>query len=459
MKLNAKIHVLVFYPLLLIILSCTLYYFNINIWSFAVVQFSTTTLWLYYMHKLVLNPYTDFSNTLKSYISGNVSIKGITSEMDAEKLPGYTFRKVIQYQQDQEKHQHQLLEQLRSSNVLLERNSRITDSIMQITSEVLSSGEIDKTLQVILDKAIEIIPNAQKGSILIYDGKELHFRAVRGYDFDVLKKLSLGIKELFQYDTKDFYQPCIISNPESFNKKRMDANKFETLREGRGFELKSVLSCAILVDNQFYGVINLDNEEDDCAFTDEDKPLIKHLSVQIGIALKNTILIERILYLSRYDNLTEIYNRSYFEELATKAYYNCKSKGSRLLLLMMDINELKHTNDTYGHEAGDLLLKTFVIGVSRNISPNDIFARIGGDEFAAIFTDKDSSEVEKIINRIKTDFENSPFTYDGSNKVCNITFGYGTAVFPIDTVDLEGLFRLADSRMYEDKKRTKNLSS
>ena len=63
--------------------------------------------------------------------------------------------------------QKDLMEKLKNTNILLERSNKITDSIMQITSEILSSGEIDKVIQTTLDKAIEIIPNAQKGSILI----------------------------------------------------------------------------------------------------------------------------------------------------------------------------------------------------------------------------------------------------------------------------------------------------
>lgn len=461
MKTMLKRHNAIFYLILLIILSAIPYYVllrnHINVWSFVILQFSAAVLWLFYLQKWILHPYLDFVNTLKSYICENSSIMSCTSEADAEKYPGYTLKEIIRHQHEQEKHHQQLLEQLRSSNILLERNNKITDSIMQITSEVLSSGEINETLQVILDKAIEIIPNAQKGSILIYDGKDLHYRAVRGYDFEVLKKLRLSIKEIFQYDSMDFYQPCIISNPESFNRKHLDSGKYEILKEGKGFELKSILSCAILVDGEFYGVINLDNEEDSCAFTDEDKPLIKHLSAQIGIALKNTMLIERILYLSRHDSLTGIYNRSYCEDLLTRFYHQCKSDGSKFSLLIFDINELKHTNDTYGHEAGDLLLKAFVNGVHSNIGANDIFARFGGDEFAVIFINKDSDDVEKVIGKIKAGFEHTPFTYCGST-IANITFGYGIAVFPNDAVDLDGLLRLADWRMYEDKKKSKNLS-
>lgn len=354
----------------------------------------------------------------------------------------------------QEKEQQALLEKLKNNNLLLQRNSKITDSIMHITSEILSSGEINQVLQTILDKAIEIIPNAQKGSILIFNGSGLEFRASHGYDFEVLKNLQFGLDEIFQYNSQDFYEPCIINNPESFNKERLEGEKFDMLREGRGFELKSILSCAIQVDNEFYGIINLDSTEDKHAFSSEDKPLIKHLATQIGIALKNARLIEKILFLSRHDSLTGIYNRCYFEELLMRIYQQYKATGSLFSLAILDINDLKKINDSYGHEAGDLLLKRFVQGIKINLSKDDIFARYGGDEFAIIFTDKCRPNAEHVIEMARKYFEDNTFMYCGK-QITTITFGCGITEFPAETSEYNELVRLADSRMYKEKKKRK----
>lgn len=352
------------------------------------------------------------------------------------------------------KNHRALLKKLRNNNILLERNCKITDAIMQITSEVLSSGEIDEVLQTILDKAIEIIPNAQKGSILIYNNDRLEYRAAHGYDFEVLKHLHLSIEDLFQHNSKDFYEPCIINNPESYNKERMESNKFEMLREGRGFELKSVLSCAIQVDNEFYGIINLDNTKKENAFTNEDKPLIKHLATQTGIALKNARLIEKILYLSRHDSLTGIYNRCYFEEVLMRTFMQAKAADSLFSLAILDINDLKIINDTHGHEAGDLLLKRFADSVKDYLSKDDIFARYGGDEFVLIFSGKGRAQAEDIIKKIRLGFSKSPYNYCGM-PVTNISFGCGITEFPAEASELDALIRLADKKMYRNKIKSK----
>jgi len=350
--------------------------------------------------------------------------------------------------------QKDLIKKLRSSNTLLKRNSMITESIMKITSEVLASGEIDYILQTIIDKAIEIIPGAQKGNILIYDGSVLEFKVSRGYDSNVLENLKLSIEEVFQYDSEDFFEPCIVNNQERFNRERLPDYKYEILQKGLGMNPKSTLSCAFQVDNEFCGIINLDNMDDNKAFSKEDKPLIKHLAVQIGIALKNARQIEKILFLSRHDSLTGIYNRCYFEELLMHTIQTSKASASVFSLAMLDINDLKYINDTYGHEAGDLMLKKFAQCVNEFITGDDIFARYGGDEFAIIFKDNDKIQAANKINNIRQALLNLPFTYCGKT-IVSIGFGCGIVQFPADGSEFQDFMRLADKRMYKDKKKSK----
>lgn len=448
-----------FIAFLLLLASGGHIYYNIlsgymSVWIFIAFELAFIFMWIQLARKWFISTRNDFIKTLQE----NTSYSDLTEELCRSISEDvFTFDiidKIISYHLKQEKKQQALLEKLRNNNLLLQRNSRITDSIMDITSEILSSGEIDEVLQTILDKAIEIIPNAQKGSILIFNGSTLEFRAVCGYDFEVLKTLRLGLEEIFQYNSKDLYEPCIITNPEIFNKERLEGDKFDLLKEARGFELKSILSCAIQVDSEFYGIINLDNTEDSHAFRKDDIPLIKHLATQIGIALKNARLIEKILYLSRHDGLTGIYNRCYFEELLMRIFQQYRSSGSVFSLAIIDINELKGVNDSYGHEAGDLLLRKFVQGVKEGLSENDIFARYGGDEFAIIFTDKSKAQAEETIKNIRSAFSNTPFNYCGK-QVTKITFGCGITEFPSETAEYDELVKLADARMYKEKKKRK----
>lgn len=367
---------------------------------------------------------------------------------------GDLIRTIINYQNVQQNEQQLLMDKLTYTNTLLERNSKITDTIMQITSEILASGEIDHVLQTVLEKAIEIIPNATKGSILLYNGTNLEFRAVHGYNPEAFRNVTLEVEEIFQHSLTDFFEPCIIKDAEGYNRIHMTQEKSEYLRENEVYEIESILSCAILVDNEFLGVINLDSAKGSDLFTKEDMPLIKHLATQIGIALKNAWLIEKILYLSKHDSLTGICNRCSFEDYLMKVYQQSKTSGEIFSLVLLDLNDLKKVNDTYGHEAGDLMLKNFARGIKDSLEDEEMFARYGGDEFAIIFPGISKEKAEARLKAVMSVFEDNPLSYCGK-RITNISFSYGITEFPSDTAEFEELIRLSDLRMYKNKEESK----
>ncbi len=452
-----KIIIFVLFLLLLVLFNHIYYQLlspYIGLWLIITVEIAWNGFGLFLFHKW----YKEISWKAVKIIEENSTDKNFSREVSRiiskDTFHADIIKIIVDYQNKQQEEHQRLLDRLTQSNTLLQRNNKITDSIMQITSEILASGEIDRIMQTILDKAIEIIPNAQKGSILIYNGCNLEFRATHGYAPEDLKDVTLEIEELFQYYLPDFYEPCIVNDPESFNKKHMSGDKFESLRQNEVFDLKSVLSCAIQIDNEFYGVINLDITEGTELFRKEDMPLIKHLAAQIGIALKNAGLIEKIFYLSRHDSLTGIYNRCSFEEQLMRIYQQSRTSGQVFTLVILDINDLKKVNDTYGHEAGDLLLKIFSKVVNSRLEADDIFARYGGDEFALIFPDKTSEQSEAEIKAIMTVFSEAPLMYCGK-RIANISFSFGMTEFPADTNDFNELIKLSDARMYKNKEETK----
>ncbi len=347
----------------------------------------------------------------------------------------------------------ELMKQLQHKNELLESSNKLTKTIMSITNDILFAEDLDLIIQNILESAIQIIPHAQKGSILMYNGEYLEFKAMYGYNYEVLKGVKFDITECFQYKSNNFYDPIIIQDVEEFNR-NLNREKFEALKNSRSFELKAVISCAIRVDNEFLGIINIDNVDYINAFTEQDRPLIKHLADQMGLALKNAKLIEKTLYLSRHDSLTGIYNRSYFEELLEKHYINARRATECFTLVAFDINYLKNTNDNYGHEAGDKLIKSFVYLINSHPDRPNIFARTGGDEFSAVFFNKDYQSTADIISSYCSSFKGAPFVFE-EKELFEITFGYGISSYPMDSESKEDLLRIADKKMYDNKKISK----
>ncbi|OGO76699.1 MAG: hypothetical protein A2Y23_10935 [Clostridiales bacterium GWB2_37_7] len=409
---------------------------------------------IYFSHKYYLRPYkilfSEVNNCYKEMI--NELAMDEDNNLPSQKQ-AHSLEEMLNLYKSAQKHQLEMVCQLKNTNKVLDQNNKFANAIVQITSEILRSGDIHGILQLILNKAIEIIPNAQKGSILLYNEDYLEYKAMYGYDMEALKDFKFNFNEIFQYHVEDIYEPMIITEIEKFNSK-LNKDKFNVLKDTKSFDLKCSISCAISIDNQFYGTINIDNTENSNAFIDEHKPIIKYFAEQIGVALKNAQLLEKILYLSHYDSMTNICNRSYCEEQIRVLHKECEKNNQGYSLVVLDMNDLKQINDSYGHEAGDKLIVTFTNYISSMEQKPDIFGRIGGDEFALVYSNRTNDQVIALLKDIKCYFSHIPFHYNNRD-LLNITFGFGICSYPDEASDIPTLFRIADQRMYDDKRKSK----
>ncbi|WP_176167234.1 sensor domain-containing diguanylate cyclase [Mesobacillus jeotgali] len=151
-----------------------------------------------------------------------------------------------------------------------------------------------------------------------------------------------------------------------------------------------------------------------------------------------------------HDALTGIHNRAYFEKQA--AFYNKKNVPAAIILC--DLDNLKTTNDSFGHKQGDLLLietaKLLAAFTSNEIS----VSRIGGDEFALLLRGKSEEEIINLVKFIQSSIE----LYNQENPNCPIGLSIGHAYTSRSMGRMEELMALADTRMYDAKRHRKNYS-
>jgi diguanylate cyclase len=155
-------------------------------------------------------------------------------------------------------------------------------------------------------------------------------------------------------------------------------------------------------------------------------------------------------WLAHHDELTGLPNRRSFEDHLASAIERCRRENTNLALFMLDLDGFKQINDTYGHHAGDHLLRHVAHTLRERVQGFDILARLGGDEFTMLTScDPGSSHtVEQLRDAIRKAIE-EPFTLDGHH--LNISASVGVAVFPEDADDATRLLRIADLRMYSAK--------
>ncbi|WP_444994662.1 EAL domain-containing protein [Aliikangiella sp. IMCC44359] len=154
--------------------------------------------------------------------------------------------------------------------------------------------------------------------------------------------------------------------------------------------------------------------------------------------------------MARYDFLTSLPNRSHFDSVANRTLHSALRVNKLVALLYFDINNFKKVNDSYGHAAGDSLLREVAKRLQQTVRETDFVARLGGDEFVLI-TDllDEKKEVYKLVNRLLEAFE-VPIDIEVHQMQCNISIG--VAFFP-DAKTLELLMKQADCAMYEAKEK------
>lgn len=336
----------------------------------------------------------------------------------------------------------------------IEQMNKITKSILQINTEMISSGEINKFLQIILDKVFDIITKGKMGCILLLENNNFCYKATKGYFLDKIKDISYSFENIYQYDINcidDIFKPLIITNPENYL--FHEAYGYNLLKEILCETPRELLTCGIGIDGQIVGFINIFNTDMEEDFNEEDKSLLKYLCYDIAIALKNLKLLENTLHLSRYDSLTGLYNRHYFREILDKTLNIARLSDVTFVLCVLDLNNLKIINDTYGHDAGDELLEKLANVLKTEIGKQAIFGRTGGDEFIGIFINKNKDQVTEIMSEVYMTLKNYTLYFNEDKK--EISFAYGLSEFLKDSDDVEKLLKIADKRMYENKKLMK----
>ncbi|MDD3224194.1 MAG: sensor domain-containing diguanylate cyclase [Clostridium sp.] len=323
---------------------------------------------------------------------------------------------------------------LNEKNIRLEKQLDALTNIVQISQYINSNISDRNLIPMINDMIIGILGAAYSSIYLTDESGILTIKATNKNELLNLEqsKINLLIKEreTFEINSK---------NPLFHNE--LKKSLVHSII-GVPINLGSVFKGYIIVEHTLYNFFNK-----------EHISFISSITNQIGIALENNVLYNKIKETSITDPLLKIYNRRYFFEHIDKVI---KSEPNRnFYIVMVDIDNFKNVNDTYGHQFGDVALIETTNLIKKSVGSENTIARYGGEEIVIyIVGTYENKVVYNMIENIRKNLVNNSIKYEKNE--AKISASFGISKYPQDGNSFEKVLNVADSMLYKAKKQGRN---
>lgn len=344
-----------------------------------------------------------------------------------------------------------LLEELNHSKQRLmasEARSRELSALHQATAALLTTLDPEALLGRILDAAISAIPAANKGMIhlIAQDTGRLEMRASIGYHDPRIRRIRIPGSVGYAVKAVSDKTPLLIHDCAD------DPACKPGQMEFRG-DTQSAIVAPLILRDQVLGSLSLESNQLN-AFNKNDLRLLVSFAATATAAIQNARLHKEAQRMAITDDLTGLYNRRGLYELGQREVERARRFQRPLAAIMMDVDNFKQINDTYGHSAGDQVLQAVAQRCRENLRKIDILGRLGGDEFVILLPETDILTASSVAERVRMYIAEAPVkTHQVS---LDVTVSIGIARATDDINYLDKLLRRADSAMYTAKNGGRN---
>jgi diguanylate cyclase (GGDEF)-like protein/PAS domain S-box-containing protein len=214
------------------------------------------------------------------------------------------------------------------------------------------------------------------------------------------------------------------------------------------------LGVPLTTPNGVIGALVVQSYSGDVRYTVEHQVLLQFVSNQVASAIERTQNATWLQYIAGHDVLTDLPNRELFHDRLETALTAARRDHERLSVLFIDLDRFKQANDTFGHDAGDVLLCETALRIRGCLREADTVGRLGGDEFAVLLHGIHNPEDASAVAEKIRDTLNRPIEIGGHQ--VQISSSIGIAVYPEHGTDRKQLMRHADAAMYAAKKQGRN---
>lgn len=332
---------------------------------------------------------------------------------------------------------------------MLEAEVSALKDLIEVAGAVVSTLDLDTVLKHILTSAMRFA-ETPAGSIALYDGfrNDLTLHAHEGLtpEFVKTERWSVqpgGLTEqvltrgeiLFVNDTAD---TSFFHNPTALN-------------EG----IRSLICVPLMIQSRIVGILYLD----DFVPRDFDQERMKLLSVLASfasMAIDNAQLHARTRIMAITDSLTGLYNHRYFQQIFNRELNRAKRYEKSLAIIMLDVDDFKRFNDTYGHPHGDKVLAAMGDFLGEALRSSDFAFRYGGEEFIVLLPETEFDSALQVAERLRELVERRSVDLLKGIAPHGVTVSVGVAAFPRDGQSRGELFKRVDDLLYRAKGFGKN---
>ncbi|MEW6324698.1 MAG: diguanylate cyclase, partial [Nitrospirota bacterium] len=335
---------------------------------------------------------------------------------------------------------------------LLERRQRDFETLVETMNALGKSLELNELCELVVRETTRLL-GAEQGSIMMMDEEQqaLAVKAIMGIHRKIVEQLRVRPGEGIAGRVFATGAPLIVADLETDDRVR---------REKRPrYKTKSFASLPLKLNGRTIGVLNLADKSSGAPFQPDEVAMLFTIATYASVALERAEYLrqtEELKRISITDPLTGFLNRRYFHERLIEEIERSKRHGAAMSLAIMDLDDFKQLNDTYGHQAGDEALKAIARCVHGSIRAIDVAARYGGEEFTLILPQTSKPEARRIAERICQEIAALTVSHQLLEGYEQLTVSIGLAAYPDDARAPEELIRAADTALYAAKSGGKN---
>ena len=318
-------------------------------------------------------------------------------------------------------------------------------ALYEIAQAMGSSLGVSDTMALISSKLSNIVPFSCCALFLYNEESEsLRCRFATGVEADVVQELTIRSGHGLTGWVARNRRPLVNARPSA---------DFEAAGSTVQTTLQSALVCPLVFTERFIGTIAV-YHTNPSIYTDDHRRLLDRISEQAAAVIYNSIVFEQTQEDSLTDPLTALPNTRFMFVHLTRELARANRLKSEVSLLVMDLDNFKDINDTFGHHIGDRALRDVASVLRAAIRPYDICVRYAGDEFIVVLSGCGGDEAERKRLELQRAVDGMQFE-PRPGELLRLAISVGAAVFPHDGESYETLLATADSRMYRDKTRRK----